>query len=180
MNREKALEFNHGLMEPNIKVNGITIKLQGKGNFITPVVTYMKENSKMIKQMDMVYLFMKKHLLNMKVTGKMICNMAQGYKFILIKIDMKECTRKVENMEKEHITLKMVQSTKVNGLLVKFKDMVYVLGLMVVDMRDNGQQTKGMEKVNFIGQMVVFIWESTKMIKDMERVHINGVMVGSM
>ena len=180
MGKGKAMVFNHGLMEPNIKVSGITIKLQGKANSLTPMEIRMKENSKMIRLMDMVYSFIKIQVLGMKVTGKMTCSMAQEYKVILIKIDMKGCTKKAENMEKELITLKMELYTRVNGSMVKSKGMVSARGWMAVDTRDSGQQIKGMEKESFIGLMVVHTLEITKMIKDMEKAPINGVMEESM
>jgi hypothetical protein len=63
----------------------------------------------------------------------------------------------VEYREKGYVNGKMDVNIKDHGLIIKSMDMVYILGLMVEDMK------------------VI-----TKMIKSMEQEHIHGQMGGNM
>ena len=109
------MENRHGKMEQATKDNGYMIKLLEMENSLVIKEIFMKDNGKMIKLMVLEYLIIKKQGLNMKVSGKMICNMGQVFSYIQMVIDMRECISRVENMVKEHTILMMELSTKDNG-----------------------------------------------------------------
>lgn len=67
-------ENKHGKMGHVIKDNGVTIKLQEKGNLSMFMGTATKGNGKTTKLMDTVYMFIKKRMRSMRVFGKMICS----------------------------------------------------------------------------------------------------------
>ena len=52
-----AMEYKCGQMEQGMKGNGDIIKLVVKANFGTLMEMYLKGSGKMIKQMDMVFMF---------------------------------------------------------------------------------------------------------------------------
>ena len=58
MEQDTVLEFKFGLMEQNMKVNGGIIKQTVKENFGMQMETFMRVSGKMIKQMDLEYMFM--------------------------------------------------------------------------------------------------------------------------
>jgi hypothetical protein len=98
-----VLVFKFGLMEPHIKVCGLREKHLAKENFVMLMEILTKDNGKTIKQMDMGYIYTLKLVLNMKGIGKMICNMAQGFRLMLTEINMKACLNKVKGVEKDLI-----------------------------------------------------------------------------
>ena len=58
MEQDTVLEFKFGLMEQNMKVNGGIIKQTVKENFGMQMETFMRVSGKMIKLMDLEYMFM--------------------------------------------------------------------------------------------------------------------------
>ena len=58
MEQDTVLEFKFGPMEQNMKVNGGIIKQTVKENFGMQMETFMRVSGKMIKQMDLEYMFM--------------------------------------------------------------------------------------------------------------------------
>jgi hypothetical protein len=95
-----VMEFKFGLMELDIKVCGLREKHLVKENFAMLMEILTRDNGKTTKQMDMVYIYMLKVVLNMKDIGKMICNMAQESKLMLTEINMKACLNKVKGADK--------------------------------------------------------------------------------
>lgn len=73
------------------------------------------ENGKMIKLMDLECLLMQSQELNMRVTGKTICNMAQEPKFMKTEINIKVCSRSQRGMAKGLMSLLMELYLRVNG-----------------------------------------------------------------
>ena len=58
MGQDTVLEFKFGPMEQNMKVNGGIIKQTVKENFGMQMETVMRVSGKMIKLMDLEYMFM--------------------------------------------------------------------------------------------------------------------------
>jgi len=58
MGQDTVLEFKFGPMEQNMKVNGGIIKQTVKENFGMQMETFMRVSGKMIKLMDLEYMFM--------------------------------------------------------------------------------------------------------------------------
>jgi hypothetical protein len=58
MEQDTVLEFKFGPMEQNMKVNGGIIKQTVKENFGMQMETFMRVSGKMIKLMDLEYMFM--------------------------------------------------------------------------------------------------------------------------
>lgn len=82
------------------------IKLVDMGNSIIQTMMFMKENGRMIRQMEEEYIHMLM-VLNIMVSGKMINNMALEKKAGLMGHYMKGNIMKERKMEKENLSLLM-------------------------------------------------------------------------
>lgn len=71
------LELRYGLMEQNTKAIGIKEKQLERVFSLIFMVIHIMDNGKMIKLMAMVFMFMQKLELNIKVIGRTICSMDQ-------------------------------------------------------------------------------------------------------
>ncbi len=65
---DKGLEFKFGLMEPNMKVNGLTIRLKEKENSHMLMVIFMMEIGKRTRHQVMEFIFITM-VHDMKVNG---------------------------------------------------------------------------------------------------------------
>ena len=119
-----------GKMELNIRDSGGSIKPVARENFGTWTEIFLKENGRMIKQMDMVFIFIKM-VLNMKENGRMIYSMEKERKYGQIIQCMKDFIMKVRNMAKAYISGKMDLVTTESGTKIELKDMVSINGKMV-------------------------------------------------
>jgi len=122
----------------------------------------------------MAYTFMLKLLPNMKVIGKMICNMVLESKYMLTITNIKECLNKVKEMGKGHTILQTVKYIKDNGSMEKFKDLGFVYGQTGRNMKGIGKIIKKMEKDIILGLMEDLIRGCIETIKSMEWEHTNG------
>ena len=73
------MAFRSGLMEPYTKANGLKIKLKVKVHSGMPKETYTQVNSRLIKQMDSVYIHMLMAL-DMKANGSTMFSRAKEKK----------------------------------------------------------------------------------------------------
>ena len=153
---------------------------------------YMKDTSRMIKQMDVDDLFMLMAIYTME-SGKMIRPMAMEYTATQMVPDMKDNGLRTSKMEKakrhgqtvaatrEHIkTERSMGLVNSNGLMDRltlvisprtiFTVMVFTLGQMEDITMANGKTIRWMEKVSLPGQMAVNTMENMSTIKnkDME------------
>lgn len=71
---------------------------------------------------------------------------------------------------------KKVTAILVNGIMVRWKDMVYIRGLMAIDMKDYGKTQLKMVKALIYLLMETCTKESIKMGNQMAKVYINGGM----
>jgi hypothetical protein len=125
-----AMESNYGLMVLVMKDNGMRIKLTVEAYFIMLMEIFLMVNGRMIKQMVLELIIMRTAV-NMKGIGLMIYKMARVKKLGKINQLMKATIRKVKNMDKEGICGAMVVFIMETGLIIKFKDLVVIVGLMV-------------------------------------------------
>lgn len=116
---DKDTVFNIGLMELNTKAIGLKTKLLVKANSLMLMATFIKDSGKMIRLMDMECIFILKQEPNIKDTGRMICNMVQGYKYTLMEISMKGCLNKEKETDRVHTTLLKDKYIRGNGLMEK-------------------------------------------------------------
>jgi len=106
-------------MELNTKAIGLKTKLLVKANSLMLMATFIKDSGKMIRLMDMECIFILKQEPNIKDTGRMICNMVQGYKYTLMEISMKGCLNKEKETDRVHTTLLKDKYIRGNGLMEK-------------------------------------------------------------
>lgn len=90
---------------------------------------------------------------------------------------MKACLNKEKDVDKEHITFRMVKSTKVSGTMEKLKALGYVNGLMEKLIKVIGSIIRKMEWDFSNGLMGVNIVDTIEMIKNMAKVPMFGLMV---
>lgn len=162
---EMELVSKDGQMELSTKVSGETTKHKEKANLPIQMVTTTKEIGLMIKLTDMEPISTVKLVLDMKDIGKLICNMAQELKFIVMETSMKGCLNMAKEMEKVPITMQLEKSIKEVGLMEEYRVLVFVSGLMERSTKVIGRTTKNMEQVSTHG----LIKESTKEIIEMIR-----------
>lgn len=171
-----GMGFNIGLMELNIMDFGKKIKLVEKVNSFMQMVMYMKVNGKMIKLLDLEFTYIQNHKLNTKVIGKMTRCMVQGLKFMRMGTNMKECSSKAKDVERELIIFQMVRFTRDNGTMEKLKVLESVNGLMEKLMKATGWIIRKMGWVFLNGLMDVNIEDTIETIKNMVKVLMYGLM----
>ena len=72
-------------------------------------------SGKMIKLMDMVFIFILGQEQNMKVTGKTICSMDLDYNNTTMEANIKECLSKEKDMVMAFMFFQIKQFMMVNG-----------------------------------------------------------------
>lgn len=87
------LAFKFGLMVPNMRESGVSIRLMAGVNSGTQMETYMKACGKTTRLMVMAFMYMLMAP-NMKATGKTIYKMAQAQKAGAMAASMKAATKK--------------------------------------------------------------------------------------
>ena len=137
----------------------------------------MMDNGKMIKQMVLVCLFTSRLELDMKDIGRMTCNMAQAYRFIVTGTDMKGCLNKERETEKGLIIMLLVRYIKAVGLMEELKDSEFVHGLMGRSMKVNGWIIRNMDKGYTHGLMEGSMKETIETIKNMAMEHTHGLTI---
>lgn len=172
-----GMGFSIGLMELNIMDFGKKIKLVEKVNSSMQMVMYMKVNGKMIKLPDSESTYIQNHKLNTKVIGKMTRCMVQGLKFMQMGTNMKECSSKAKDVERELIIFQMVRFTRDNGTMEKLKDLESVNGLMEKLIKVIGWIIRKMGWGFLNGLMDVNIEDTIETIKNMVKVLMYGLMV---
>ena len=76
-----------------------------------------------------------------------------GRRLGLINHFLRANTKKEPNTEKENTNMQMARYIKEIGVIIKYQDMEYILGLMVRIMKGNGLIIICMVTVHFLGQM---------------------------
>ena len=109
-----AMVYKFGLMEQNMKDNGLKVKPMDRENLSMQMVMYIKENGKMIKLMDMEYILIVMEP-NIRDTGEMIYKMDMGNKLGWTEAYMKVYTKMERNMGLVDINGLMVVYTKAAG-----------------------------------------------------------------
>jgi hypothetical protein len=112
----------------------------------------------------------------MKVIGKTICNTDLEFKSIVMGINIKECSNRVEEMEKEPITIPQGKFIKVDGQMEGLKDLEFVHGLTEKNMKVNGRIIKNMAKEFIVGLMEGTMKVTIETIKSMDTELILGQM----
>ena len=110
-----AGEDRNGPMVQSTKAIGLITKLKAKESSLTPTTITMREIGLMIRPMDMELMFTVRLELDMKVTGKMICNMDRECKYTVMETSMRECLNKEKEMAKEPITMLLAKFTREVG-----------------------------------------------------------------
>ena len=165
----------NGPMEQYMRDYGKIIKLRGKESLHILMVITTKVNGEMIRQMVMEYSYILKPELDMRAIGKMICNMDQECRFIVMAINTKGCLSKEGEMARELILIRLVRSILEDGLTVVLRELVLVFGLMEKNMMVNGKITKNMELEFLPGLMGDHMKEIIEMIKNMVMGPIHGL-----
>ena len=174
-----VLVSKNGLMELSTKVNGKTTKLRERVNLFIQMVIIIKEIGQMIKLMDMEFMFTARQEQDMKATGKMICNMDQEWKFIVMVISMKVCLNKEKEMDRGLTIILQVKFIKEVGSMEELKVLVYVNGQIKRNIKVNGKIIKNMDKVFIHGLMEEDMKATIEMIRSMVKVHTHGLIKDS-
>lgn len=103
--------------------------------------------------------------------------MAQVFKSIQMETNMKECSNKEKEVEREPIIFLMVKFTKDNGIMEKQKVLEFANGQMGRFMKVTGQIIKRMDKAFLNGQMEDNIEDIIEMIKNTVKALTLGQMV---
>ena len=112
-----------------------------------PMVTYMKENGRMIRHMDVDSTNIRMVLL-MMVNGHSTNNMERVLRCGQTEQSMKVTMSKERNMVSESLHLQMAVFMKVNLDRMKYLVKVIINGLTRNDTQGNGPRTKCMEEVS--------------------------------
>ena len=118
LDKNMALVLNFGLTVQSILVNGLTVKLKDQELSTIQMVTYLWENSKMIKQMEVENMYIGMAKL-MKVNGSKICNTVKVKKTCLMEVHFQDFFKKVVKMEMASIDGLTTRCTKACGRVEK-------------------------------------------------------------
>ena len=108
------MAYKFGLMERNMKDNGLKVRLMERVSLFMRMVMSIKVNGKMIKLMDMEYILIVMEL-NMKDIGEMIYKMEMGNNLGSTEVSMKVYIKTERNMVLVDINGPMVVYMKVVG-----------------------------------------------------------------
>lgn len=165
-------------MEPNIKDNGLTIRLKERVNLPMLMEIFMTDNGKKIKLLDMEFTFITM-VQDIKVIGSMIINMVMVLRLGLMVVNMRETTKKERKTEKVNTLGKTEVFTRETGLIIKSLDMENMSGLTEGPILETGSTIKCMEKVSIHGKMEENIKVSISLTKNTGSVLILGKMAES-
>ena len=112
------MESKFGLMGPVMKGTGKKIKLMAKGPFGMLMGMFTQESGKMIGLTDTEYINMRMEL-NMKVTGKTICNMAMEWSTGSMVLSTLGTTTKGKSKVKASTVGEMVLFIKDSGTIIE-------------------------------------------------------------
>lgn len=122
-----VLVFRFGQMGHAMKATGLTIKHKVRESSGMLMAILSKENGTMIKLTGMEFILTLTEQ-SMKVTGKMIFNMAMEKKFGQMDQSTKETIKRAKSMEEDSMSGLMAALMMVNGLTIKLKVMVNMFG----------------------------------------------------
>ena len=97
------MESNYGLMELNMKDNGMRIKLRVKVHFGMLREMYTKVNFMMTKLTAMVSILTSMEA-NMKDTGRMICKKVMGVKYGVMELNIQVTIKKEKSIIMESMS----------------------------------------------------------------------------
>ncbi len=112
----------------------------------------------------------------MKVTGRMICNMASGKRYGLIIQGMKVSILRERSTEEALMYGRMAVSMKGTGSRTELKVMEHTPGLMEGNTQAHGKTIICMVMAYTLGEMVGDMKDFMKWIKSMATEYINGLM----
>ena len=125
------------LMVPTMSAIGLMIKLTVKVDLYIQMEILIQAIGEMIVLKVQESLFMKMVLL-MMANGKMIFNMAMEMKNGLMELNMWDSIKRARSIIKAFSLGRMVQFIMVILLIIIFLEKVFIIGLMVENMRVNG------------------------------------------
>ena len=157
-------ESRFGLMVQCTMVIGEMEWQKVKATSITQMVTYTKENSIKIGQMDLVCMCIKMDKL-MKDFGKMTCKMVLEKKNLRTDPSTTECLRMVKSGAKVLINGLTNQFIPETGSTTTLKEKVSTSGLMAEFTTASGKRINFMVKEFILGRMAEDMKENIKMIK---------------
>jgi hypothetical protein len=201
MPKEKKDQPTHSKQEPPTTANGLeasetaTVNKNGptalsttdtgktteptaKESSSTLTATSMMVIGWMIKLMDMVSITISMAPCT-KAIGEMISNTVKAKKAGLMALFTKDFIWLERSMEWDYTAGMMEASIMENGLKIRLKGMVPIVGWMEDNIKGNGLITIWMEWVFILGPMVDAIWVNTKTIRNMDMVFTSGLMADS-
>ena len=98
-----------------MKDTGRTTRQVGRASSPTSMAMSTKETGKMIKLVGLECTRMRRLMPGMKDTGRMICNMALGFKSMQMEIATKACSTKEKGMERANIFSLTARCTMESG-----------------------------------------------------------------
>ena len=128
------MEYNYGQMVLSMRDNGIITKQKERVLFGMLRETYMKGNLKMTRQMVLVFTLMLMDP-SMKATGKTICKKDMVARSGVTALSILAHTFKEKSTITESIYGLINLNMKEIGMKIKLKDLVFIHGLMVEDLR---------------------------------------------
>jgi len=134
---EMVLVNKNGLMVQGISVSGLTIKRMAKVNSYMWTEMSMMVNGHMIKLTDMVSIGILM-VQFMRENGRMICNMVRESKLGMIRVNTSVNMLVEPKMELAAMCGQTLVRIMDNGRKIKFKELEFILGLMIVGMEVSG------------------------------------------
>ena len=112
------LESRFGLMEPNMKDNGIMGKLMAEVNSLMLMVMFMRETGEMTKHLDMEFISIIT-VQSIKENGSMIISMEKEFNHGLMEVNTRDIMNKAKRMEKVNILGEMAVTSLEIGKIIK-------------------------------------------------------------
>ena len=165
-------------MAQNMKVIGEKVWLKVEEPSITLIEICTQENSTKIEQMG-TEPTSTKTAKDTKENGRMICNTVKVLKSLRMDLSMKVNSETAKSKDMEFMNGPTVQNIKAIGLKIISMVKENTPGQMVESIRVNGRTICSMEKASTHGQMEENMKENTKMIKKTEKVSTPGQMARS-
>lgn len=170
-----GMECRNGQMEPPMKGNGWRGKPMVKGSLCMLMVTFMKENGKMIKRVDteLTLIVMEPHT---KDIGRTTYSTEMELRCGLTGANMKASTDKAKSMGSACTNGQMAAHTKATGPPIGSKGRASTPGQTEESTMENGGTIKCMDKARTDGEMEGAMMEIMSMIKNTVSEPILGQM----
>lgn len=146
-----ATANKYGKMARSMKATGGLTRPVGKESFGTLMAIFSRGNGLMTKLMVTVSMSIRM-VPAMKENGKMISNMDSEKKFGQITVNMRATTPKEKNTAKASTFGKMAPCTMETGVKIGSKDTENINGKTVVSISENGKIITCMERAFILGQ----------------------------